>query len=400
MRKKIAGILVCILVFSAFAGMTSSTKTSKNTLTEATADMDYSHTVFAELGSSTACKYCKYAHAALKNIYAGGWHLFYYVTLLTDNNLADQRLSHDYNYNGLPTVFFDGGYRVNVGAADTPTAQNAYNASIIECGNREVSDINLTLSVEWIGNASMDIDVSVQNNEATDYDGHIRVYITEISSSIWDDTAGYPYTFAFLDYAFNEDIHINPSSTWQNSTIWNGTEHDFEFITCNNVMVIAAVFNSEWHQGYAKPPSGNPFDAYYVDETNATSPPVESNPPDKPDIDGPRIGKVGVEYTYTAVTTDPDGDQMYYWFDWGDGTHSGWVGPYDSGTTANASHTWTYKGLYKIKVKAKDIYDVGSDLSDPLGIIMPKNRAVSILFLRFLEQHPNMFPILRHLLGL
>ena len=31
-------------------------------------------------------------------------------------------------------------------------------------------------------------------------------------------------------------------------------------------------------------------------------------------------GKPGVEYTYTTSTSDPDGDQVYYWFDWDDGS--------------------------------------------------------------------------------
>lgn len=399
MRKKIAGILICILVFSIIP-VTSSIKTSKNTRTEATAEMNYSHTVFVELGSSTACKYCKNAHAALKNIYANGWLPFYYVSLLTDNTLARQRLSNDYNYHGLPSVFFDGGYKVNVGAVDINSAQNAYNASIIECEKREVPDLDIMVSVDWIKNATMNIDISVHNNEISDYNGHIRVYITEKSSTIWYDTAGYPYTFAFLDYAFNEDVHINANEIWQNSTLWNGNEHNFEFLTCNNIMVIVAVFNSTWHQGYANPPSDHPFDAYYVDETTATSPHAQSNPPNTPNIAGPRLGTVGEEYAYTADTTDPDGNQLYYWFDWGDGTSSGWVGPYDSGATASASHTWTIEGIYKIKVKAKDTYDVGSDFSEPLGNIMPKNSVINIPFLRFLEQHPRFFLLLQQLLGL
>ena len=289
---------------------------------------------------------------------------------------------------------------MNVGAGDINSAQDAYNASITECGNRVVPNLQLSLSIQWSSNASMNITTSVHNNETSNYSGHIRVYITEKSSSMWYDTAGYPYTFAFLDYALNEDIHINPSSTWQNSSLWNGNDHNFEFITCNNIMVIAAVFNSTWHQGYANPPSDYPFDAYYVDEATSASPIVQSNPPNTPNVDGPRIGKVGEEYTYTADTTDPDGDQLYYWFDWGDGTSSGWVGPYDSGATASASHTWTIKGIYKIKVKAKDTYDVGSDFSKPLGNIMPKNSVINTPFLRFLEQHPLFFLLLQQLLGL
>ena len=48
------------------------------------------------------------------------------------------------------------------------------------------------------------------------------------------------------------------------------------------------------------------------------------------------------------------GDDVYYLFHWGDGTDSGWLGPYPSGTQQSASHTWDEEGDYRIKVKAKD----------------------------------------------
>jgi len=67
-------------------------------------------------------------------------------------------------------------------------------------------------------------------------------------------------------------------------------------------------------------------------------------------------GKINVEYTYTSGTTDPEGDQVYYLWDWGDGNNSGWLGPYNSGVPCEAKHIWNVKDNYNIKVKAKDIY--------------------------------------------
>jgi hypothetical protein len=69
--------------------------------------------------------------------------------------------------------------------------------------------------------------------------------------------------------------------------------------------------------------------------------------------------------------------------------------------TASAKHLWN-KGNYEIKVKAKDSHDAESEWSDPLSISMPKNKAINInsLFLRFLENYPNLFLILRHILKL
>jgi len=93
-----------------------------------------------------------------------------------------------------------------------------------------------------------------------------------------------------------------------------------------------------------------------------------NDPPETPTIDGPTSGIAGAEVEFSLVTTDPDEDDVYYWVDWGDGTNSDWLGPYQSGTTVNASHTWTVGGDYEIKVKAKDIYLDESSWSEPLII--------------------------------
>ena len=128
----------------------------------------------------------------------------------------------------------------------------------------------------------------------------------------------------------------------------------------------------------------------------------ESLAPEKPDApNGPTKTSVNKEHTYTACTTDPEEDNIYYLFDWDDGFDSGWIGPYASGEIAEASHVWTEQGNYEIRVKAKDEHGVQSDWSDPLPIIMPKNRATNFnsLFLRVLQNHPQMFPILRLIFG-
>jgi len=96
--------------------------------------------------------------------------------------------------------------------------------------------------------------------------------------------------------------------------------------------------------------------------------PILSNSPEKPDLSGPSSGVAGNEYTFTTSTIDPDGDQVFYLFDWGDGTNSGWLGPYPSGAQVNASHIWTKTGDNQIKVKAKDIYSAYSDWSEPFII--------------------------------
>jgi hypothetical protein len=93
-----------------------------------------------------------------------------------------------------------------------------------------------------------------------------------------------------------------------------------------------------------------------------------SYPPYPPTVDGPANGKPEKEYEYTSVTTDPEVDQILYLFDWGDGTVSEWLGPYNSGEPVTASHAWPALGDYEIKVRAKDIEGSISYWSDPFPL--------------------------------
>jgi len=100
-----------------------------------------------------------------------------------------------------------------------------------------------------------------------------------------------------------------------------------------------------------------------------------NNPPNKPSKPVGQInGTKGISYLYTSNTTDPDGDQVYYIWDWGDDSFSQWLGPLDSGLMTNALHSWA-KGSYNIRVKAKDIYGSESDWSEPLEVSMPKSKS-------------------------
>ena len=129
----------------------------------------------------------------------------------------------------------------------------------------------------------------------------------------------------------------------------------------------------------------------------------QNSPPNKPATPtGPSSGTPGSVYTYSTSTTDPNGDQVYYQWDWGDGSTPTWIGPYASGETINTTHTWG-KGSYSIKVKAKDIYGVESAWSDPLTISMPKNIPNQVSWLlqilqNFIQRFPHAFPFLRNLL--
>jgi hypothetical protein len=123
-------------------------------------------------------------------------------------------------------------------------------------------------------------------------------------------------------------------------------------------------------------------------------------PPNKPSTPSGKVnGKINVDYTYTSVTTDLDGDQIYYLFDWDDGTDSGWIGPFNSGIEGSASHRWTVKGNYDVQVKAKDIYDAESPWSDPLSVTMPRDKTLaSSPFLRFSNRYLLIQKVLLYLI--
>jgi hypothetical protein len=113
----------------------------------------------------------------------------------------------------------------------------------------------------------------------------------------------------------------------------------------------------------------------------------ENNPPLKPSLTGPSQGKQGNSYTFYGSTTDPEGNQVYYLFDWDDGTNTGWIGPYASGQSASASHSWDTQGSYGIKVKSKDTHDAEGVWSDPVSFSVPRSRTFS-LFTHLMEQYP------------
>jgi hypothetical protein len=105
------------------------------------------------------------------------------------------------------------------------------------------------------------------------------------------------------------------------------------------------------------------YDNWY----GTTPPPGVSpnSPPATPSTpSGTTSGQVGTAHTYQAVTTDPDGNQIRYAFDWGDGTSST-TDLLNSGVTASVSHTWTVAGDYYLYVQATDSHGAVSSRSYP-----------------------------------
>ena len=91
---------------------------------------------------------------------------------------------------------------------------------------------------------------------------------------------------------------------------------------------------------------------YWYEWEFRTEPP--NNPPIVPNRpSGQTSGYIGTSYRYSTSAEDPDGDDIKYSFDWGDGTTSE-TEFVDSGKTASLSHDWAKPGEYHVRVKATD----------------------------------------------
>jgi predicted transcriptional regulator with HTH domain len=254
MIKIVGAAVILTLLCSTSVGVTSSTNTPDEEVMSSdsmnTFLGDYTHTVFVEVATSQACPPCHYWNNNIYNTYNSGDYDFEYAEMIVYdhrwlilNSDAYQRMAIDYGITAYPTSVFDGDYRRIVGnnPSQLPGVLDA-------CGNRAVADIEAEISVTWLGNATIKVDISIQNNEATRYIGHIRAYVVEIISR-YDTYYGADYHNGFLDFAFDKDISINPGGIYTDTTTWNGNEHadnhndDFGDITRDNVKVILAIFN-------------------------------------------------------------------------------------------------------------------------------------------------------------
>jgi len=155
-------------------------------------------------------------------------------------------------------VFVDGGYKVLMGGTHE---KSEYAQAIRDAEYRVAPDIQLKINAEYDNNTNKLISqVILKNNEDKKYDGMLKVYLTE-KVSRWSGPEGQPYHFGFLDYLRNEEIQLAAGEN-----ISYDDEMDLSNLDPENLMVIAAVFNSEKKQAYSDPPSNEyPFDAYYAD---------------------------------------------------------------------------------------------------------------------------------------
>ena len=205
-----------------------------------------------------------------------------YVMLPIQNEFSNERL---FEYNATyPAMFLDGGYRVVKSHDEVEQAMQ-------DCMDMKRNDIKLEVKAEWLECPCMrglNIVVKIKNNENKPYNGTLRIYVTEMNSR-WKNDGGERYHFSFLEFASVENISTDAKGEFYRTVIWDTKQHfpDIYDKGKNNVAVIAALFQQEWHVGYADPPKGREFKAHYLDAVNISIP---SNVPPYVSIYYPKEG--------------------------------------------------------------------------------------------------------------
>ena len=145
-----------------------------------------------------------------------------------------------------------------------------------------------------------------------------------------------------------------------------------------------------WDDSYLIPGDGINFDNYpFVG-------PLILLPPFKPSIHCDKhFITVGESCILTIEAEDPVNQMIRYYVDWGDSEYLDSQTFYDSGEVVEYQHCFDEKGLYEIKVKAINVDGRVSDWSGPWEISVPKNKMINHPFQRFLENHPQLSPLLR-----
>jgi hypothetical protein len=112
-----------------------------------------------------------------------------------------------------------------------------------------------------------------------------------------------------------------------------------------------------------------------------------------PTINGPITGRLGLYYEYEFLSTDPDGNDIWYIVDWDNGNIEEY-GPYHSGETATESHYWEKSDSFIIKAKTKDVFGNESDWGT-FEISMPRSKENDqFVFINFINRLIEKFPLL------
>ncbi len=260
--------IVSLFILTAFL-IPSVIAASVTEINPETANNEFTHTVFAEYGTTTTCPFCPPTSESLFNISQSGEYPFYYVSLVANVNYdAGTRLTF-LQARAVPVVYYDGGETNIVGAYN----ESVYSSMIEEMGSRPVKrNLEVNVNVAWLGSAKIKVNVEIKNNDNAFYFGILKAYVTEIESR-WLDIDGFPYHYALLDFAINRPILLLPGQTKIISKVWDGNikrnGEVFNDVSEDNIMVISTV--SHWlpkiREGYKE----KTYLAFVVDQSAAAT---------------------------------------------------------------------------------------------------------------------------------
>jgi thiol-disulfide isomerase/thioredoxin len=226
----------------------------------------FTHTVFVEEVTATWCSYCPAMNNALYQIYKSGDYPWYFVGLVYDMNsqAADRR--DEYGISGIPTAFFDGGYKVTQGKQSSETICRPL---IEACGTRQVPAFDLSVSVTYTGDGNLQITIDITNgnlvfpNESGNQPPNAGAYDTDTTSATISEllpvkmppvaNAGGPYSgvvgseITFDGSGSNDSDGFVTSYTWYFGSGITGTDvhTTHSYTTPGNYTVTLIVTDNE-----------------------------------------------------------------------------------------------------------------------------------------------------------
>jgi len=280
-------------------------------------------------------------------------NFLYCGLFITDDSLTYNIVTNN-TVNGKPLIYV-------YNQSDIILSGNAGQILLVDCTNITVQNqalFNTTVGIQIIRSHSCIISTN------TMIENQCGIWLNGWNNTIYENTiADNLYGVRLKDSTNNNIYHNNLLHNTLNS-----------FDTLSNTW-----YNTLLHEGnYWSDYTGEDSDGDGIGDipypipggsNQDTYPFMEPNgwllPPKQPVLNGPAWGIIDVHYTFCINSTNLNGDCLYCKWDWGDGTNSGWLGPYSSESMICASHAWSEKGIYEIQGKLKDELGQESNWSDP-----------------------------------